>query len=402
MKYFIPLDVTITNSSIPEGTDQAGVAIPTWVKTSGYIQGTLVSYNKRISRAFTNIPALATYTWNDPSAAITPVCTRLSDGNIMVPVTAVPCIANTTIVYIQASHKDTTNVVVGQYFKYIGTTGNIDFTAIDPTSHASWTVVLGYRYLTTEPIEGNTVYWEDLGATNRNRCSDKAYNSQSVGLTTTSEWWEFKLRNAEEVVLFNIAAQSARIIAYTTDIGTPFYDNTTGSLMDLSEIVNWRTLSQYIPKFTKGARWTLPFYSGEVTIRIYLLNATAGSVYLGEILPGRKAYVGGTLASVPIQVKSSGVLTELPNGNIVFADEGDITKVYTLFDFVVKFDSMALDILIDKCSEMINRRIVVFAENTETINMTSLNIYGFIRDASPTYESSNTTSDVKIQVQRLK
>lgn len=402
MKYFIPLDVTITDSSLPEGTDQAGIVIPAWVNTAGYIQGASVSHNKRISRAFTNIPALATYSWNDPSALVTPICTRLSDGSVMIPPTAVPCIANTTIVYIQASHEDTTNAVVGQYFKYIGTTGNVNFTTIDPTSHASWSVVLGYRYLINEPIEGNTLYWEDLGVTNRNRCTDKAYNSQSLGLATTSEWWEFKLRNAEEVVLFNTAAHSARIVAYTTDINTPFYDNTSGTLMDLSEVVNWRTLSQYTPKFTKGVKWTLPFYSGEVTIRVYLLNPTAEVVYLGEILPGRKSYVGGTLASVPIQVKSSGTLTELPNGNIVFSDEGDVTKVYTLFDFVVKFDSILLDALIDKCSEMINRRIVVFAENTDEVSMRSLNIYGFIRDASPTYAAGNTTSDVKIQVQRLK
>jgi len=402
MKYFIPLDVTITNSSIPEGTDQTGTAIPTWVKTSGYIQGTLVSYNKRISRAFTNIPALATYSWNDPSALVTAICTRLSDGASITPTTAVPCVKDQTVVYIIASHRDPTGATSGRYWLYTGTTGNVNFNTVDPTIPANFTEVIGYRYLINEPTTGNTVYWEDLGSTNRNRCADKAYNSQSVGLATTSEWWEFKLRNAEEVVLFNIAANSARIIAYTTDINTPFYDNTTGTLMDLSEIVNWRTLSQYIPKYTKGARWTLPFYVGEVTIRIYLLNPIAGSVYLGEILPGRKSYVGGTLAGVPIQVKSSGVLTELSNGDIVFADEGDITKVYTLFDFVVKFDSMALDLLIDRCSEMINRRIVVFAENTDTVTMRSLNIYGFIRDASPTYESGNTTSDVKIQVQRLK
>lgn len=402
MKYFIPLDVVITASSIAEGTDQTGTAIPAWVNTSGYIAGTQVSHNKRISQAFTNIPALATYTWNDPSPSVTPICTRLSDGVSITPVTAVPCVANTTIVYIISSYKDLTNVVTGRYFKYTGTTGNVDFTTIDPTSPAQWTEVLGYRYLSAEPVEGNTVYWEDLGASNRNRCADKAYNSQSIGLDTMEEWWEFKLQNAEEVVLFNIAAQSARMVAYATDIGTPFYDNTISSLLDTTGIVNWRTLSQYIPKYTKGARWTLPFYSGEVTIRIYLMNPSPGSVYLGEILPGRKSYVGATLDGVPVQVKSSGVVTELPNGDIVFADEGDVTKVYTLFDFVVKFDSPNLDVLLDTCSKMINRRIVVFAENTDTVTLTSLNIYGFIRDASPTYSESNTTSDVKIQVQRLK
>lgn len=401
MKYFIPATVIITDSSIAEGTDQTGTAIPAWVNTSGYIQGTEVSHNKRISRAFTNIPALATYTWNDPSAAVTPVCTRLTDG-VIVTATAVPCIANTTIVYIQDSYKDTTSVVIGKYFKYIGITGDVNFTTINPTSHASWEEVLGYRYLVAEPSDSNTLYWEDLGATNRNRATDKAYNSQSIGLTTTSEYWEFKLTNAEEVVLFNIRAQSARIVAYTTSISTPFYDNTVSSLLDTSEIVNWRTLSQYIPKYTKGTKWTLPFYSGEVNIRIYLMNATAGTVALGEILAGRKSYVGATLDGVPIQVKSAGVITELPNGDIVFADEGDITKVYTLLDFVVKFESTSLDFLMDRASEMINRRIVLFAENSDIETTATLTVYGFIRDASPTYNSNNTKSDIKIQVQRLK
>lgn len=400
MKYFIPVTVSITASSIAEGTDQTGATIPAWVNTSGYIQGTSVSHNKRISRAFTNIPALATYTWNDPSASVTAICTKLSDGTTVM-ITAVPCVANTTIVYILDSYKDLTNVVKGRYFKFIGTTGNIDFTAIDPTSHATWEEVNGYRYLTAEPMEGNTLYWEDLGATNRNRCTDKAYNSQSIGLTTTSEYWEFKLSNAEEVVLFNIQAQSARIVAYTTSISTPFYDNTVSSLLDTTGIVNWRTLSQYIPKYTKGTKWTLPFYSAEVTIRIYLLNDTAGTVALGEILAGRKSYVGATLDGVPIQVKSSGVITELPNGDIVFADEGNITKVYTLLDFVVKFESTNLDILMDRASEMINRRIVLLAENSDIETLTTLTVYGFIRDASPAYTSNNTMSDIKIQVQRL-
>ncbi len=401
MKYFIPNTIVITASSIAEGTDQSGTAIPAWVNTAGYIQGTSVSHNKRISRAFTNIPALATYSWNDPSSAITAVCTRLSDSVVMTS-TAVPCVANVTTVYIQAAYKDTTSVVIGKYFLFIGTTGNVDFTTINPTSHASWSEVLGYRYPLAEPIEGNTLYWEDLGATNRNRAVDKAYNSQSIGLTTTSEYWEFKLSNSEEVVLFNIRAQSARIVAYTTSISTPFYDNTVSSLLDTTSIVDWRTLSQYVAKYTKGTKWTLPFYSGEVTIRIYLMNATAGTVALGEILAGRKSYVGATLDGVPIQVKSSCVITELPNGDIVFADEGNITKVYTLLDFVVKFESTNLDFLMDRASEMINRRIVLFAENGDIETLTTLTVYGFIRDASPAYNSNNTKSDIKIQVQRLK
>jgi len=402
MKYFIPVTVSITASSIAEGTDQTGATIPPWVNTSGYIQGTSVSHNKRISRAFTNIPALATYTWNDPSSAVAPVCTRLSDGVSITPVTAVPCVLNTTVIYIQVSYKDTASVVTGRYFKYTGASGNVDFTAINPSAMTNWTEVLGYRYLAAEPIEGNTLYWEDLGATNRNRATDKAYNSQSVRLSTESEYWEFKLSNAEEVVLFNIQAQSARIVAYTTSISTPFYDNTISSLLDTTGIVNWRTLSQYTHKYTKGAKWTLPFYSGEVTIRIYLMHATAGTVALGEILAGRNSYVGATLDGVPIQLKSSGVITELTNGDIVFADEGNITKVYTLLDFVVKFESSSLDFLMDRASEMINRRIVLFAENSDIQSISSLTVYGFIRDASPTYNSNSTKSDIKIQVQRLK
>ena len=118
MKYFIPATVTITDSSIAEGTDQAGTAIPAWVNTAGYIQGTEVSHNKRISRAFTNIPALATYTWNDPSASVTPVCTRLSDGVTVIPPTAVPCVKDVTVVYVTDEYKDTTKAATGKYFQY--------------------------------------------------------------------------------------------------------------------------------------------------------------------------------------------------------------------------------------------------------------------------------------------
>ena len=400
MKYFIPNVVSITDSSINEGTDQSGNTLLAWVNTNGYLIGNQVYHNQRISQAFVNIPALATYSWNNPSASISPLCTKLSDGSTVTP-TAVPCVQNVTVVYIISERKDLTEVITSKYWLYTGTTGNVDFTAFNPSSFTGWTLVLGYRYDPAEPTLGNTIYWKDLGATNRNKCVDKAYNSQSLVSSSSSEWWEFQLTNSEEVSLFNIAAQSARCIAYTTSISTPFYDSTISNLLDTTRVVNWRTYSQYVAKYVKGVSWTLPFYSGTITVRIYLMNTNPGLIALGEILPGRKTLVGVTMDGVPIQVKSSGVITTLTNGDIIFSSEGDVTQVYTLFDFVVKFNSPDLDTIIDLCSEMINRRIVVFAENSDIITKQSLKIYGFIRDASPTYTENNTLSDIKIQVQRF-
>lgn len=401
MKYFIPRTVSISDSSISANTDDNGTAYSSWDRTVNYQKDTIVAYGGTLVKAFTNIYPLATYTWNDSSQLETPKVIRLSDNATIDP-TTVPCVKDVTVVYVVDTWKDGADTVVGKYFQFTGTTGNIDFTAINPVSPANFTEILNYRYEDHEPLMGqNSLFWEYLQYTNRAKPTDKSMSSQSVVENTTEEWWEFETNNPDRVSLFNIEAEQARIIVYTTDINNPLYDNTTENLYDYSSIINWRTLVRYIPIYKKNVFWSLPFITGTVKIRVYLISSVATTLRLGEILEGEIGELAITEDGIALQIKSSGIITERPNGEVVFEDEGDQTKVYTTTDFNLVYNSDELDSVTDKCSEIINRRIVIYGENTDSIRFQTLVIYGFIRDASPTFDSNMNKSNLKIKVQRF-
>jgi len=409
VKYFIPEAITITDSSIAENTDVEGTAHDAWSKTAEYSKDKTIAHNGELFTAFTNIYPLATYSWNDVSNTATPIVIKLDDASSVTP-TAVPCVKDTTVVYVIDSWQDTGGEAIDKFFLFTGTTGNVDFTTIDPSNPANFEEIKNYRVEYQEPIASeNSIYWEYLGATNRNKVTDKSYNSQSVATSETEAWWEFEIKNPDKITLFNLEAISAKIIVYDpllydpdTEIGTYFYLNTIDPLLDTSGIINWRTLVRYTNIYTKNADWTIPFTSGTYTVRVYLYATSPQDLKLGEILAGANEDYGLTVDGLPIQVKSSGKIIEKPNGDIVFEDEGDISKVYTIFNFSVLFDSDTLDSTLDKSSQLINRRIVVFGENTDEEKYRSLVVYGFTRDASPDFKSNNTKSYIKLQVQRFR
>lgn len=399
MKYFIPRDVVITDSSIPENTDVDGNLYPEWDNIS-YMKGTVVGYNGSLYEARTNIYPLATYSWNDISDTITAEVIRLSDNTTMTP-TSVPCVKDQTVVYIIDTWREGRETVVGKYFQYIGTTGDVDFTTIHPDNHtAHFKEINNYTNEISVPNE-QSLYWKYLGRTNRNKAADKSYNQQSIAKETTEAWWEFEALTPDRVVLFNIQAKTAKITIYETDINNPVYENTIENLIDTTSIINWRTLVRYRNVFARVARWEIPFINGRYTVRITLLNPSPIDLKLGEILYGFKNDIGLTLDGIPIQVKSSAQITEKENGEIVFEDEGNLAKVYNIFNFDLVYDTIKQDMILDKCAELINRRVVVTAEDSDNPQYRSLTIYGFIRDASPTLKTNSTKSDIKIQIQRF-
>ena len=400
MRYFIPKDRTITNSSIPLHTDSNGVVYPVWNSANTYPINSIVSHNGNLYQSYTNIYPLATYSWNDIANGTTGITKRLSDDVTMTS-TAVPCVKDVTVVYVIDSWKDTTGIRKGKYWIYTGTTGDVNFTTVDVSSPANFTEILNYSNIKNEPLGDGTLFWKNLGATNRLKAVDKSYNSQTVIGGVSEVWWEFDIKNVDKVVLFNLESNKAKIIVYATDINSPIYTNTIDSLLDTTSIVNWRTLSQYEAKYTKNADWTIPFFTGTLKCRVVLFNTSITTFKLGEILTGQMARIGLTLSNIPIQVKSSGKIVEKDNGDVVLEDEGDITKVYTIFDFTLKYDNSELDFVIEECGKIINRRLVVSAEDTDSPKFRSLVLYGFIREASPNFDDAWENSDIQIQLQRF-
>ena len=391
MKHFIPKDIVITDSNIAESEGISGTMYP-YSLTDGYAIGVQRYYATRLWEVTDNvIHPLANYKWNN----LDPLDNNGTNLHTQTPVadpTAVPVVINVTIVYVYSTKS---------YYKAT-VTGNVNFTTENwttPTNFTDLGTTASYRYLYKTPEE-NSIYWKDLGATNRNKCADRAVNSQSTKVGTEM-WFEFEAKNVDKVVLFNLEAESVKITVYTTAIGNPIYEDTITKLLDTTSIVDWRTLSQYDPFYVKNVDWTLPFFTGTVTIRITLLSTASSILALGEILNGQSKSVGVTLDGLPITIKSSGKIIEQDNGDIIFVDEGDVTKVYHIFNFSVKFESISLDTTLDLCDEMINRRIVVTAEDTDEIQHRSLVVYGFSRDVSPTFTAGNTKSNIKLQVQRF-
>lgn len=401
-RFYKPFTLSITDSSVPEHTDENGTVYDVWDIEDSHTIGSVKSHEGYLYEALANIYPLATFSFNDISEGITSVTTKLSDKTTVTS-TSVPCVQNATIIYIEDSWQY--EAKVGKYFKYTGTTGNVDLTSVDWSSPTGFSETTNYRNEDFEPtFKETSQYWGYKGATNRFKPVDGSYTSQAEISSSTEEWWEFETRLIDKITLFNIQARSATLTVYTTDINTPIYENTISSLLNTSEIINWRTLSRFNPNnnYTKNADWTLPFLSGTVTFRITLTNPTLGVLKIGEILAGTIESYATTLDETPIQVKSAGQITEKSNGDIVFEDEGDITKVYTIFDFTMSYPSGELDAILDKCASLINSKIVLFAENADNSKNRSFVIYGFIRDASPTHESNFTHSKISLQIQRFR
>jgi len=395
MKHFIPIDITITDSNIAENEGSEGTIYP-FVVTDAYAKGVQRYYNDRLWYSFTEIYELATLAWNDldPNDKFT---TRLSD-NVVIDSTTVPIVTD-DIVYVYTEE---------QYYRS-KQTRTVDFTT-EVYLEANWEILESpdnhYRYEWTYP-HTDSIFWKDVGATNRNKCVDKAINSQSAK-TDTDMYFEFEIKNINKIIIFNLEAEEAKLTLYDpndydpdTEIGTYIYENTVEDLQNYDTIVDWRTLSQYEPSYVKNVDWTLPFFTGTLTARITLSSALSSDLKLGEILAGQTQSIGLTLDGLPISIKSSGKIIEQENGDIIFVDEGDVTKVFHIFNFSLIFDSYAIDSILDRCDEMINRRIVVFGENTDEVKYRSLIVYGFSRDASPTLKTNSTKSHIKLQVQRF-
>lgn len=387
MKNFVPVDMDILDSNIAENEGLEGTIYP-YVLEEGYLKGVQRYYGARLYEARVNINPLANYLFNDVDA-LSKYTTNLHTQTKETDSTSVSVVSNATIVYVQSLSK---------YFR-ASVTANINFLTENWTAPTNFTDLgtdAAYRYEYLEP-KANSIYWKDLRATNRNRCTDKALNTQSIKYGTEM-WFEFESKNMDKVVLLNLEAQSAKIIVYKTDIENPIHTETVSKLIDRSSIVNWRTLSQFTPLYYKNVDFTLPFYTGTVKIRVILSSETERYLKLGEVLHGQSENFALTVDSVPITVKSSADITEKENGEIIFEDENSPLTTFKRFSFELIFDSKTLDATLKRCENMIGRRVVIYGENTDEPKYSSLIIYGLAVDVSPTFQESFTKSEIQLQV----
>lgn len=387
MKNFVPVAINITDSNIAENEGIDGTIYP-YSLEEGYLKGVQRYYGTRLYETYTNINPLAHYLFIDVDP-LSKYTTNLHTKTKEADSSSVAVVSGVTVVYVQSLSK---------YFKASVTT-NVNFLTEDWTAPVNFTDLgadANYRYEYFEPQE-NSIYWKDLRSTNRNRCTDKALNAQSIK-NDTEMWFEFESKNMDKVVLLNLEAESAKITVYTTDINNPIHEETVNDLVDTSSIVDWRTFSQFAPLFYKNVDFTLPFIVGDVKIRVSLNSEVPRDLKLGEVLHGQSEDFALTLDGIPITVKSSADITEKENGEIIFEDEDSILTTFKRFNFDLIFDSKTLDATLKRCENMIGRRVVIYGENTDEPKYSSLIIYGLAVDASPTFKSGYTKSDIQLQV----
>jgi hypothetical protein len=170
-----------------------------------------------------------------------------------------------------------------------GTTYAVDDRVINATTH------LVYESLQSANTgnsltEADSVWWLEIGSTNRHQYDDEHINTQvaapdSITMTVTAPG------RADVLTLFNISASSVTVTATDATDGV-VYSSTT-SLTATSGIDNW-----YAYFFTPIERQTnlmlegIPPYSGlDITV---VLTDAAETVLLGELVAGLSKNLGST------------------------------------------------------------------------------------------------------------
>ena len=381
MKHILPIDIEITESDITETEIEFSVL-------NGYNKGILRRYNSRLWESYTKIEPLATYLWNDNDTE-NKFTIRLED-QVVINSTTVPVVNAVTIVYVYSNDS----------YYVAKTTGDVDFTLQDIDNPADFTKLTDspplWRHEQNLP-ETNSIYWKDIGATNRNKCVDQAINTYSEKLETIN--LKFIAEDIDLVALLNIKCVSAQIIVADT-ITLVELKNETMQVLNKT-YTNRTEWMRYKPTYKKAARFDFSFFTrNPVEVNIILAGASPTSlVRLGEILAGTKEENGLTLDGVPIDINSGRKIIENEDTGEVILETENIIKSFFIYNFNLKIDTTSFDTKVDVCSKILSQRVLVFAENTDDIQYESMVVYGFVRKASPTLLSNNTKSDVTMQVQ---
>lgn len=387
MKSILPIDIDITESNIAENEGIDGTIYPYSV-TEGYAKGIKRYYDKRLWETYTEIKPLATYSWNDLDP-LDKVALRLED-QVVIDATSVPIANAVTIVYVYSNST----------YYVAKTTGNVDFTAEDIVNSANFTALTDspplWRYEQNLPAE-ESIYWKDLGATNRNKCVDQAINTYSLKEGEIN--LKFIADDIDLVALLNIECETAQIIVTDTVLLTVLKDETV-DVLNLT-YANRREWMRYKPQYKKTVRFDLDFFTrNPIEINIILTGIdTTSQVKLGEVLAGKKSENGLTLDGVPIDIASARKIIEnLDTGEVILEKE-DVIKSYFLYNFSLLIDTSSFDTKTELCAKILAQRILVFAENDDDVQFESMAVYGFVRKASPTLTSNRTKSDISMQVQ---
>lgn len=385
MEYGTPLQ---PDSFVPDFTDDT---IADFDNVEAVAVGLRRKYEDVEYESFTNIYALAFYSWNEYDENSIGITTRLSD-KVDITSTAVPCIQNETIVYVEDSYKDTASPqeAVGKYFKYTGTTGNVDFTTVDVSNPANFTEVINYRYFDAIPDE-ESIYWKTIETLNTYRLIDGKIYTKTVSPDSVMVYDFYFTTYINAIAIFNMSCEEINITVNAWEDGTSDYTNEvfneTTNLLDLTGITSsyaWH----YTPleKYKNRLLARIPIYP-KVKITITFTN-TATNPEVGEVIFARTESSGITLDKPTGVKKNFDITTVDKNGNRTVEKSNRIIDTIT---YRVIIPTNSIDGMIHKWGELINENLLIIGD--ETGAFTVLINYAYIKDI-PYEISSNSEQNI--------
>lgn len=375
-------------------TNVTDPVVATFDNSSYVMKDSLVKYGDVIYKAATNIYPLATYSWNDIANGATPEVKRLSDGVIITP-TSVPCTKDVTVVYVQDTWKTGRENVVGKYYLYTGTTGNVNFTTIDPSSPANFSVISNYRHLDVTP-SNNSLYWYVVETINSKKHLDDTIYSQTVLDTPGTIVNTYTIDTMIDTILFFNVKLEDIAITIKDALGNILVPRYTLDLRDYQGIMTpyaW-FFTPVEGTFKENAFTKInPYSSVKVTIE-----------YTNDSVPPR---IGETIFTRMVDI---GVTANAPQGrkrkfdSISISDAGIKTKVTrdALVDeitYTVYIDTARNDSVITQISKLINENIVIIGD--ESGKLSNAIHYGWLSEHPYELDTNSTQNKYSMKITTL-
>ena len=391
MKYFFPIDPTITASNIADNEDENGNNYIDYDIVMGYNKGVQRKQNNKIYESVTTIYPLAHYLWENLIIG-SEYAVNLHTQTEVVDPTVVPIVQNVTVVYVRSNNT----------YYIAKTTGNVDFTSEDIQNPSNFNEITDtpppYRHEYDEPLNttGSSLYWKYISVSNKQRPFDRAMSSQAEKVDEIT--YTFEVDSVSALAVFNTNATEINIVVVDNLSMTEIY-NSTMEMSDTSHLDNYEKVCTQEPKQKENAVFQFDSsYSStiELTIAKTGSNAKAGVIKMGLV-----ETLGTTLDGVPVDTKSYNESGQRDNGEYVWnPNDLETNKVFVL-SYNMLWCTGTFDSNTGKLKEITDKEIILLGDDGDPEGFTTLTNYGAITDTNSNLMSNSSHSEGSLTIENF-
>ena len=389
MKYYLPKDMTLTDTNVDVTKDESGVAYNVYDKTEAYNKGTVVKYGTNVYTSLTDIYKLVSFIWEDEVIGSN-YCYDMKNDVVFTTPTAVPIVINVTTVYVRSQDK----------YYIANKTATVDFTTESYLSPADFTEVdatVKYRneYNLPSGIE-NTLYWGYDGSINSEKVFDSSIGTQTEN--TDSIYYKFTANAISGITILYVDATEIEV-KVVDNITLDTVTDQTVDLKDTSRLNTYEKVCTMNWKYTRKAFVQFQARYSQ-TIEIWIRN-TGLTAKVGAIKAGLVDSLGRTVDNVAVSNKSYNEVEQRDDGSYVWnKDEKETNKVFIIgYNMLVKTTSF--DTMVENMKEITDKEVVLIGDDSdETIFRTTIN-YGAITDSSADLNSNATNSNLSVTIENF-